>query len=230
MNERIRYPLVITVICAVAAAALAYTYALTKDRIRESKRSDLVRGLEKVLPPEKKSIEMRTLPGVTAREPEDDQKLYIARENADQTGPALGYAAIGSAQGYSSKVKVIVGVDTERRIIAARILDQQETPGLGERAREVPATKTLWQALAGLFHGSEGDGAELSPPFQQQFSGKTWQQLELTRDADSQDRIVQLTGATITSRAVVNAAKDAITKIETALRAKETAGTKHGGE
>ena len=229
MNERIRYPLVITVICAVAAAALAYTYALTKDRIRESKRSDLVKGLEKVLPPQKKSIEMRTLPGVEAQQPEDDQKLYVARENAGQTGRALGYAAIGSAQGYSSKVKVIVGVDPDMRIIAARILDQQETPGLGERAREVPATKTLWQALADIFRGS-AKGPELVPPFQQQFSGKTWQQLELTNDADAGDRIIQLTGATITSRAVVNAAKDAITKIETALRAEELAGTEHGGE
>ncbi len=45
MNERVKYPIVITLICLVAAAALAVTFAMTQDRIAASKKSELVKGL-----------------------------------------------------------------------------------------------------------------------------------------------------------------------------------------
>lgn len=212
MNERVKYPIVITLICLVAAAALAATFAMTKDRIAASKKSELVKGLEIVLPQAKQFIEERPLRGVTASEPEDDEKLYVARFG---TGGELGYAAIGSAQGYSSKIEVMVGVDTEMNIIAIKILSQQETPGLGEQTKDVPPTKTIWQAIGDMFAGADEE-PEREPPFQQQFRGKTWNQMKLVKQPNSKDAISQLTGATVTSQAVVNAVKDAIAKIEQA--------------
>jgi len=216
MNERVKYPIVITLICLVAATALAVTFEMTKDRIAASKKSELVKGLAAVLPAARKSIEERPLKGVTAEQPGDDEKLYVARSNADRTGDELGYAAIGKAQGYSSKIEVMVGVDTEMKIIAIRILAQQETPGLGEQTKDVPPTKTIWRAIADAFAGADEE-PKREPPFQKQFRGKTWNQLQLTKQANSKDAISQLTGATVTSQAAVNAVKDAITKIELAV-------------
>ena len=232
MNERVKYPLVITAICLVAAAALGYTYALTRDRIKVSKKRDLNDGLQAVMPPERESIEERALPGVTSTEPKDSEKLYIAR---DKSGHALAYAAIGTARGYSSTIETIVGVDPEMRIIGVRILSQNETPGLGERAREVPPKESLWQALFGSKE-KKGAGTEppAVPPFQQQFAGKTESGLVLVKGKARDGEISQLTGATITSQAVVNSVKDATKKIGEALRAIEAGAqppkTKDEGE
>ncbi len=212
MNERLKYPLVITLICLVAATGLALTYAVTKDRIATAEKSELVEALEIVLPKEKKSVEERPLKGVTSAQPADEEKLYIAREKRDKTGRVLGYAAIGTAQGYSSKIHLMVGVEPDVetvRIIAIRILKQQETPGLGERTKEVPATKSIWKAIDDALRGG-GGGEKSEAPFQKQFRGKTIDKLVLVKEQNSKANISQITGATITSRAVVAAVKQAV--------------------
>jgi len=205
MNERIKYPIVITLICLVAAAGLAVTFALTKDEIKKSKAKEFDEGLRFVLPKGKTEL----LDKAT--------DVYVAREGEK----AVGYAATGEAQGYSSKIKVIVGVTPEMQIIAMRVLAQQETPGLGEQSRDVPPTKTIWRAVADIFTGEKEEGPELFPPFQEQFRGKTWHQLALTKERNSKDVISQLTGATITSQAVVNAVRNAIATIENVVKKEE---------
>ena len=182
-----------------------------------SKKADLTDGLQAVLPPEKESIEERVLPGVTAEQPKDSEKLYIAR---DKTGKALAYAAIGSARGYSSTIETLVGVDPEMRIIGIRILSQNETPGLGERTRDVPPKESHWQAIFGPKKSTTtGPEPPEVPPFQQQFSGKTESDLVLVKGKPRGGEISQLTGATITSWAVVNSVKDAMKKIDNAVKA-----------
>jgi len=213
MNERVKYPLVITFICLVAATGLALTYAVTRDRIATAEKSELVEALDIVLPAEKKSVEERPIKGVTSAQPADEEKLYVAREKADKTGKVLGYAAIGTAQGYSSRIHVMVGVEPDVstvRIIAIRILKQQETPGLGERSKEVPATKSIWEAIDDAFRGNGDGGEKREAPFQKQFRGKTVDKLVLVKEPNSKENISQITGATITSRAVVTAVKQAI--------------------
>ncbi len=123
----------------------------------------------------------------------------------------------------------MVGVDAEMKIIAIKILAQQETPGLGERTKDVPPTKTIWRAVADGIGGADEE-PEREAPFQKQFRGKSWPQMRLTKDASSTDAISQLTGATVTSNAVVNAVKDAITKIELAVRGDEDDDTEDGEE
>lgn len=198
-----------TLICLVAAAALAYTFAKTRVPIEQSRRAELVKALEFVLPAKTK-IEEKPVAGVTGDKLTDEQKIFVA---VDESGAPAGYAAIGSAQGYSSSIVVMVGMDLQGQIYAIRILSQSETPGLGERTREVPPTKSLWAALGGLFEESKPAAGPVEPPFQVQFRGKTMEQLELAKLPSSKDRIVQLTGATITSQAVVNAVRDAVAKV-----------------
>ena len=209
MNERVKYPIVIAVICLIAAAALAFTYALTRERIKVAKKGDLVAGLAKVLPDAKMPPEERQL--------SDGATLYVGHAKNDDK--IVGYATIGSAQGYSSRIKVLVGVDPQMTVVAISILEQNETPGLGERTKEVPATKSIWQAIGDLFGGEGEAEPPREPPFQSQFRGKRLDQLVLVKDQGATDKISQLTGATITSRAVVDAVKDAIGKIERAVGA-----------
>jgi len=209
MNERIKYPIAITAICLVAAAALAFTFALTRERIAAAERGELNAALAVVLPAEAKSVQELPVDGV------EGETLYVARANADETGAALGYAAVGVAQGYSSRIHVMVGLTPDNSIYAIRILKQSETPGLGERTKDVPPTKTIWRAIGDAIGGDEGEeAAPAEPPFQQQFRGKTWNELELTKDPSNPNAIHQLTGATITSSAVLNAVQAAVKTIE----------------
>ena len=208
MSERLKYPLIITLICLAAATALALAFALTRENIAASKRSELQAGLETVLPARTQSVEEVPLA--------DGGTVYVARELAGRKGKALGYATIGVEQGYSSKIKVLVGVDLDMKIVAIRILEQQETPGLGERTREVPAAKSIWGAIRDLFTGGE-DGPAREPQFQKQFRNKTESRLVLVKEQGSKDNISQLTGATITSRAVLTAVRQAVQTIKTNL-------------
>ncbi len=200
MGERIKYPLVITLICLVSAAGLALTFAATRDRIAASREQDLVQGLQKVLP-EHESLAVEEMPG--------DKAVYVAYSGPDETGDRVGYAAVGEAQGYASTIRVLVGVRPDLEIEAITVLEMAETPGLGEQARERPPTKSIWQAIGDLFRDAEPEERP-EPPFQEQFRGKRPNQLRLTDEPDSDDAISQLTGATITSRAIVDATRRAI--------------------
>jgi Na+-translocating ferredoxin:NAD+ oxidoreductase RnfG subunit len=215
MNERVKYPLVITLICLVAAAGLAATFALTKDNIQASRQAEFNAALGVVLP----QGEPKAITGA------DDPAEQIYKGVAGSG--VTGYAARGEAQGYSSRIRVLVGVTPDRKhIVAIRILEQQETPGLGERTKEVPPTKTLWEAIGDGVGGLVGGGAATTapaaaePPFQAQFRDKTVADLDL----NTPDGIDGLTGATITSRAVVTAVRDAVARIDAAVAAKAEGG------
>jgi Na+-translocating ferredoxin:NAD+ oxidoreductase subunit G len=188
-----RLGITLTVICLVAAAALAASYRLTKPTIDERARTDRVKALRIVLP---RAASFSDLV-------EGEEIDYY--EGRDGSGNLIGYALPGEAKGYSSTISVMVGVDPEGTVTGIEILDQKETPGLGTQAVEVPATRNFWQALFG--RGEKGPPGR--PPFQEQFAGKTASQLQVVR-GKSEDKIEALTGATITSRAVTDAVKQSL--------------------
>ncbi len=95
-----------------------------------------------------------------------------------------GYALFSVANGYSGDIKMLVGIDKTGDITGLEVLSQAETPGLGARCVEVK-------------RGQE------SPWFLKQFAGKDAAALEL-KD------IQAITGATITSKAILNGVKDSV--------------------
>lgn len=102
----------------------------------------------------------------------------------DRKKNLLGYVFKTSKRGYSSEIVTLVGINPQGEIIRIKILSQDETPGLGARVDEV----------------IEKAGRTPRPWFQEQFSGKKIETL---------DRSVQaISGATITSAAVIDSIKD----------------------
>jgi electron transport complex protein RnfG len=97
----------------------------------------------------------------------------------DNSGSLLGYAIISEGNGYGGKMKVVVGVGLDNVVVGARVLSHSETIGVGSRITE--------------------------NSFLNQFSGKTLDNLRLTRDGGAIDAI---TGATFSSNAFTNAARD----------------------
>jgi Na+-translocating ferredoxin:NAD+ oxidoreductase RnfG subunit len=76
------------------------------------------------------------------------------------------------------------------------VLSQNETPGLGTRIVEIQQKETIWDVA---FKGAKPDPS-LRPWFQVQFDGKSIHSL----DSDVQ----AISGATITSRAVIESIRD----------------------
>ncbi len=86
--------------------------------------------------------------------------------------------------GYSGKIRLLTGIDTNNQLLGVRIIAHKETPGLGDK---VETKKSDWI--------KQFKGLSLSNPSKSQWKVK--------RDGGTFDAF---TGATITPRAVVTAA------------------------
>lgn len=109
---------------------------------------------------------------------------------AIKDGKTVAYEIPSESKGYGGAIKMIVAVGTDGKVIGYTILSHNETPGLGDNA-----TKTS---------------------FKERFVGKTLNNLEdkdgnpLVEKVPSKDHVQALTGATITSKAVVRAVAEAV--------------------
>jgi electron transport complex protein RnfG len=115
-------------------------------------------------------------------------EYYKATGAGDQV---VGYIIETYGKGYSSNIHSVVAVDPSMKIVNISILGHAETPGLG-------------------------DGIE-SKWFKDQFVGKSTSNLEVVKTAGT-DKIQALTGATISSRAVVNSEKAALEFLANAIQ------------
>lgn len=96
-------------------------------------------------------------------------------------GEEIGYAVAITTKGFSAGLSLMYGIDTEGTITGLSVVNcSNETPGLGANAAN--------ESFYGQFTGKSGEVA-------------------VTKDGGD---IEALTGATITSRAVANAATEAI--------------------
>ena len=133
-------------------------------------------------------------------------------EGYSSSGKINGYALIGEKQGYQSLIRVLVGIDPGGVIQAIKVLQQAETPGLGTRIEEVKADETLWGRIARRPGTAPARKGPERPWFQTQYDGLTVKGLRVVRPPFKGEKgIHALTGATITSRALTNAVKGAIT-------------------
>jgi len=217
----IRFSLVLGVISVVTGFGLAAVYQVTRARIEQKERVAFEAALKSMFP------------DATGFAPLSAGKEGAAGEVWDQKGVAkavrdsatLGYVCVGEQQGYSSRIRVLVACDTAYAVKSVQVLFAAETPGLGERIKEVKSELTVWEAAAQELGLSEkkGGGAVM-PWFQAQFTGKTIDKLVVVK-GDTKDNIQAITAATVTSRAVTAAVKAALEEImrETGAQAPEEA-------
>lgn len=163
MKEERNYIKVLFLICFVAGLLVSLVYALTYNRIEERKKQELNDALQQVFAEAKKIEESQ----------KDDFTYYQA---FDEKNILLGYIFIAEAQGYSSTIKAIVGVEPDGRIKEVKILEQNETPGIGSKIME--------------------------KDFLKRFKGKT-----------QDDKIDTITGATISSKSLIEAIKQSLKKL-----------------
>ncbi len=168
-----RYALILMIICLVSASILVATYKLTHPVFLELLEQEEKGALEEILPE-----------AIDFKEKQYNESSYFL--GRDSKGKTIGYIIRAEASGYSSIIKMLVGIDKQGTIIGIKILSQQETPGLGARVTEVRTQ-------------------DKEPWFTHQFKGKNYKDLNL-------DNIESITAATITSTAVVEGLEKEIVK------------------
>ncbi len=197
---------VLTIVTALAGLAVALVYTNTKEQIELRKEEKLRESLLSVFPDnveihEKKGIDTLEVP-------------YWVAKNGDSI---VGYAFRDSAPGYSSYIKMLVGISPHGKIMGVSVISQNETPGLGTRVEEVLSDKYLWN---GLFTKSEKkepwftrqfEGLSVTSPIKIDKSGE-WHTLssQQRQKLKNEHKVTAITGATISTRAVITALRQSI--------------------
>lgn len=121
MKESAKLVVVLTLVCLIAALALAGVDRITKEPRLEQKRLAHLKAIKSVLPPfdndplkDKKEIEEIT--------------FYLGKKEGKITGIAFSSKGVG----YSGFITIMMGVSPEDdSITGIEILEHSETPGLG---------------------------------------------------------------------------------------------------
>ena len=167
----LRLALTLLAITAVVAAALAGVNSITAPAIAELNAQKTQEAIQLVLPGGGEEIDFPAADLVA--------KVYKG-EN--------GYAVQTTPGGFDNTITMMVGVDTEGKVLGISIIKHTETAGLGAVAA---AGTPAGENFRGQFVGASGS-------------------VSVTKDGGTMDAI---TGATITSRAIcvgVNAALDCV--------------------
>ena len=184
----------VTVIAAVTGGVLvASIFLLTREPIRENQQAVLLRSLNTVMPSERYDNDLHhdiyaaTHPSLLGSE--EPLPIYRARQNGIPAGAVITAVA---PNGYSGAIRLLVGVDAAGEVLAVRVVEHQETPGLGDK---IEKRKSDW---VDSFQGhSLADTSE--------------QQWQVKRDGGVFD---QFSGATITPRGECSAKSIAVLSTE----------------
>jgi len=181
---------VILCLFAIAGTAMvAFTYDRTRDRIAANEREVLMRKLNVLIPQHDydNSLFEDTLQVRDAKLLGTDEAVTVYRARREGKPVALVMAPI-APDGYSGTIKLLVGIGYDGILTGVRVSAHHETPGLGDAIDE---ERSDW------IFGFDGKSLD-NPPLDR------WR---VKRDSGAFD---QLTGATITPRAIVKAVKKSL--------------------
>lgn len=168
MKKEYQMVIVLTAIIGFAGSVLAYTYTSTKKDIEKNADEAKKKALAQVVSGSEGYEEVKI---------DENTTIMLAK---GPEGKLLGYGVLLSGGGFQGPIKIMVGFDTEcNRVLGIEIIENSETPGLGNRIVE------NW--------------------FKEQFKGKM-PPLNVVKGKNPEgDKEIQaITGATISSKSVVN--------------------------
>jgi electron transport complex protein RnfG len=168
MKNFVRLTMVLFVVCGAAAGALAFVNQMTRPKIIEQARLEKIMAMKEVAP-----------------EATDFKEVIPNRVwDAVKDGEKIGGVIIAVAKGYSGSIDIIFSVGPDNTIGGIKVLNQNETPGLGNKI-------TL-------------------RPFLDQFLKKGPEAITLKKDDPSKGSIDAISAATISSRAVTKTVRSTL--------------------
>lgn len=179
----------LAIIAAACAAMVALTWQLTAERIEANKKEWLERSLQPALagvffdsPVTESTLTLPQPHGLPGSEAAIVYRVYAQDE------PVAALFVVSARDGYAGPIRLLVGVAMDGTVTGVRVLEHRETPGLGDR---IETTKSDWVL--------QFDGQSIGDP--------TLAQWKIKGDGGAFD---QLTGASITPRAIVKAVKETL--------------------
>ncbi len=125
-KEILKPTVILLVICVVAAALLAGTNMLTKDKIAEINAETKAQAMQTVMPD-----------AVAFAESVQVGDTLEYSDALDDDGMVIGYAFTCVETGYGGDVQVMIGINTDGSINKVTIVAaDDETPGLGQNVKK----------------------------------------------------------------------------------------------
>jgi len=189
MNKFIKLPLILASLTFVTSGLIVFSETATRDKIAEQKKQMLLSSLAQLIPADLHDNDL-TQSTLKVFEQEllghrKEQIIYIGKIRKK---PSVYAIPVTARNGYSGDIDIMVGIQSNGKITSVKILEQHETPGLGDLIEPNKSDWILQFPNQSLKKTVEND----------------WR---VKRDGGKFD---QITGATITPRAVVSAIKQAL--------------------
>ena len=191
--------LVLTGVAVIMGGILAYVNHLTEGPITQQKEKALADGIKTVMVCD--DLVVSKTDTVRRNDAKGKEQTYIIYQIQDAQQQDLGAAVESTTGGFGGNLKVLVGFDTEGKILGYTLLEHAETPGLGAKADK-------W-----FQKGEKGDIIGKNPK----------EPLTVSKDGGQVDAI---TASTITSRAFLLAVNNAYSAYKATPVDAETGATK----
>ncbi len=189
MQKMIISAIVLGVFSVVGTTMVAFTYEQTKEKIKENHKLATLRSLHQLVPPAEHDndiftdiIQVTNLKLLGSKKP---VTVFRARKN---NKPIAAILTVVAPDGYTGKIFLLVAIKHNGSLAGVRVVNHKETPGLGDA---IEIEKSSWI--------TQFNNVSLINP-----TTKDW---KVKRDGGYFD---QLTGATITPRAIVKAVHKAL--------------------
>ncbi len=184
---------ILAVLAAICTALVAVTHSTSAPRIEQNRQDFLEQSLAPVLAGidyDGALSESTILIAPPHGLPGDDEvpvyRVYAGGE------PVAALFVVRARGGFSGPIRLLIGISADGEITGVRVLEHRETPGLGDL---IDADKSDWI--------NQFNGKSLVTP-----AVTAW---SIKRDGGEFD---QLTGASITPRAVIKAIKETMLYFE----------------
>ncbi len=179
--------LILASIGSICVGTVLYTQNITKPVIDSQIEHKMQSKIETLLPPNARGDNINyTCKIVSHKLIGNKMKLFIANSKNGIEGYILTYA---TSRGYSNPLVMIAGFDKDKNVYQADIQYSMETPGLGDKVMR------KYGNFLDMLNGKNKENAK-------------WDVKKFGGDFDF------ISGATVTSRAVVKATKDALDALD----------------
>ncbi|MBW2275151.1 MAG: FMN-binding protein [Deltaproteobacteria bacterium] len=179
-----RLVMTLAVAGTLAGTLIVFVFQATEPAIQAHKAEMLRLAIHEVLKDPERYETLYVIDGALAsqlpegRNPRSLQKVFVGYDGA---GKPVGAAMVAGAPGFQDVIRLIFGYDpATRRLLGMKVLESKETPGLGDKIEKD-------MDFVGQFDGAV-------PPLQGVKQGQA---------GEDRSKIDMITGATISSRAII---------------------------
>ena len=182
-----------TVAGALAGLLIVSTYELTLPRIQHHQAATMAAAIQEVLKAPARydtlylhggALVKRLPTGVDAKKVE---KIFLGY---DASGRRVGFAMSALGVGFQDPMTLMFGYDAEKsQVIAMRVIANKETPGLGDKIVKDSLFVAEFSPVAAPIAGVKKD-----------------------RATGAANEVAMITGATVSSRAVIRIINDAVAR------------------